>query len=436
MKIKSFFIIGIFFLSLVQVFPQQKLTIKEVIKIALENNYDIRLSKSDAAISDNNYSLGNAGFLPKLDLTGSQSRAETKTKQEYSDGSSVDNPDAGSNSTSANIALSWTLFDGFRMFTSYSKLREYKELGEIKLRSQIENSLSDVINTYYDIVRQKYNYKVAKESIGISEERVKLAEEKLSVGSASRLDVLRAKVDLNTDKSNLLSQEVTLSSLKVTLNGLLAKTVSLDFDVEDEIDLNPGMSFDLLKEAAFKNNADLQQAEKFKSLSSYDVSIARADYFPKISLNSGYNYQKSESDANLVKTNESYGYNYGLSLSWNLFNGFNTNLAYQNAIITLDKNEIILLATISEVESSLLIAYKNYEKNLEILQLEEENVSVAKENLNLAMEQFRLGILSPIEFRDIQKNYLTAQSRLSSARYLAKISEKDLLKQSGTLLKQ
>lgn len=436
MKIKSFFIIGIFFLSLAQVLPQQKLTIKEVIKIALENNYDIRFAKSDAAISDNNYSLGNAGFLPKLDLSGSQSRTVTNTKQEYSTGSSVDKTDAGSNSTNANIALSWTLFDGFKMFTSYSKLREYKELGEIKLRSQIENSLSDVMKTYYDIVRQKYNYKVAKESIGISEERVKLAEEKLSVGSASQLDVLRAKVDLNADKSNLLSQEVTLNSFKVTLNGLLARNVSLDFDVEDEIDIKPELIFGQLKEAALKNNTDLQQAEKSKSISSYDVSLTRADYFPKINLNSGYNYQKSESDANLVKTNRSYGYNYGLSLSWNLFNGLNTNLAYQNALITLDKNEINLLATINEVESALLIAYKNYEKNLEILQLEKENVSVAKENLDLALEQFKLGLLSPLEFRDVQKNYTTAQSRLSSARYSAKISEKDLLKQSGTLFPQ
>jgi outer membrane protein TolC len=435
-KIKNFFIIGIFFLSIVQVFPQQKLTIKEVIKIALENNYDIRFAKNDAAISDNNYSLGNAGFLPKVDVTGSKTQSVSTIQQEYSTGQTVNRPGSGTSATNAGVALSWTLFDGFKMFTSYSKLKEYKELGEIKLRSQIENSLSDVMNTYYDIIRQKYNYRVAKESIGISEERLKLAQEKLSVGSASQLDVLRAKVDLNADKSTLLNQEVTLSSLKITLNGLLARDASLDFDIEDEFDVKSGMSFDRLKEAAFKNNVDLQQAEKSKSLFSYDVSLTKADYFPKINLNSGYNYQKSQSEAGFFKSNTSYGYNYGLSLSWNLFNGFNTNLAYQNALITLDKIEINLLATINKVESALLIAYKNYEKNLEILQLEEENVSVAKENLDLAIEQFKLGILSPIEFRDIQKNYTTAQSRLSSARYSAKISEKDLLKQSGTLLPQ
>src|SRR3989339_546869 len=157
----SFLFLGILLISAAQYFPQQKLTLKEAINIALKNNYDILLAKNDAAISDNNYSLGNAGFLPKLDVTGSQTKTVTDTKQEYSDGRTVDKTSAGSNSTNAGVALTWTIFDGLKMFTSYSKLNEYKMLGEIKLRGQIENSVSDVIKTYYNIVQQKYNYRVA-----------------------------------------------------------------------------------------------------------------------------------------------------------------------------------------------------------------------------------------------------------------------------------
>ena len=436
MKTKVFLAVGFFFLTGTMLFSQQKLSLNEAIKIALENNYDINLAKRDLEISGNNYSLGNAGFLPRVDASGSQTRTVTKTKQEYSDGSSVDENEASSNSTYANIALSWTLFDGFKMFTSYSKLREYKELGEIQLRDQIENSLYDVIQTYYDLVRQKYLYRVAKESITISEERVRLAEEKLSVGSASQLDVLRAKVDLNSDKSNLLAQEVTINSLKVSLNKLLSRDVATDFDVDDAIEIKEGLSFDQLKEAAQKNNTTVLQYEKNKILSSYNVSLSKTNYFPIINLTSGYTYQKSQSDANLVKSNRSYGYNYGLNLSWNLFNGFTTQLQHENALISLDKSDIELRQSRALLESNMLIAYKNYEKNLEILKLEDENVSVAKENLDLAIDQLNLGSLSPLEFRDVQKNYTTAQSRLASARFTAKMSEKDLLKLSGMMLNQ
>ena len=435
MKARHFFIVVIFFLVFAQNYSQQKLTLEEAIKIALENNYDIRLAKNDAAISENNYSLGNAGFLPKLDITASQTKSSTNTKQEYSDGRSVDKTDATSTSTNANAALSWVLFDGFKMFTTYSKLREYKELGNLKLRSQIEKSISEVIQTYYNIVQQKYNYRVAQEGIEISRERVRLVEEKLSVGSASNLDLLRAKVDLNADRSNLLNQEVTLNTLKVSFNVLLARSVSFEFDVEENIDIQEGLTFNALKESAFKNNIDLLQSEKNINISSFDAGILKSDYFPKLTLNSGYNFQKSEAEANLVRSNQSNGYNYGLSLSWNIFNGFNTQLAYQNALISLDKYELLLQATKNYIKSSLLIAFRNYEKNIEILKLENENISTSKENLDLAFEQFKLGSLSPLEFREVQKSYIAAQSRLSTARYSAKMSERDLLKQSGMLLR-
>ena len=414
---------------------QQKLTLKEAISVALENNYDIRLAKSDAAISENNYSVGNAGFLPNLNVSASQTKTVSNTKQEYSSGQLVDKTSSGSNNTNAAATLSWTIFDGLKMFISFSKLKELKEIGEVKLRSQVELSVAEVIKNYYDIVRQKHNYNVTLESVAISEQRLKITEEKFSVGSASKLEVLSAKVDLNTDRSNLLNQEVVLNGLKVVLNNLLGRTVSEEFDVEDDVQILTGLDYNLLREEAFKNNVDIVQSEKSKNVSSYDVGIYRAEYMPRFTLNSGYTYSNSLSDAGFFKSNKTFGYNYGVSLAWNLFNGFATTLQYQNALIVVDKSEIRLSQTKALVESNLIIAFKNYEKNNEILALESENVSVAKENLDLAIEQIRLGSISPIEFRDVQKNYITAQSRLSSAQFNAKMSERDLLKQSGSLIK-
>lgn len=432
---KIIFTLGIFFILINAVHAQERLTLKDAIETALKNNYDILVAKGDAEISDNNYSLGNAGFLPRLDLSGAASRTITKTHQEYSTGQIVDKDNSGSKSQSASATLTWTIFDGLRMFVSYARLKEYKELGEVKLRAQVETSVADIIKTYYDIVRQKYNYKVALEGVSISEQRVKLTEERFSVGSASKLDVLRAKVDLNADKSNLLTQESTLNSLKVTLNTLLGRAISTEYDVEEEIDITKGLLFDQLKESAFRTNVDILQSEKNKNISEGDIGVYRADFMPRINLTTGYSYSNSVSDAGFFKTNENYGYNYGINLSWNLFNGFNSALQYQNAIISLDKNEIKLRQSKAVVEAALIVSYQNYEKNLELLNLEEENVSVAKENVDLALEQLRIGSLSPIEFRDVQKNYINAQSRLSTALFNAKISERDLLKQSGLLMK-
>jgi outer membrane protein TolC len=430
-----FFTIAALLLSCGNFYAQQKLTLKEAINIALENNYDIRIARTDAEISGNNYTVGNAGFLPNLNVSAAQTKTVSNTKQEYSNGSVVDKTSSGSTNTNASATLSWTIFDGLKMFISLSRLKELKEIGEVKLRAQVESSVAEIIKNYYDVVRQKHNYNVTLEGVAISEERLRITEEKFSVGSASKLEVLSAKVDLNTDRSNLLNQEVVLNGLKVALNTLLGRKVSLEFDVEDEVEILTGLNFNILLEDAFKRNVDVIQSEKNKNVSNYDAGIFRADYLPRITLSSGYNYQNSLSDAGFFKSNKTYGYNYGVNLAWNLFNGFATSLQYQNALINVDKSEIKLQQMKSAVESNLIIAFKNYEKNNEILSLEKENVSVAKENLDLAMEQIRLGSISPIEFRDVQKNYITAQSRLSVAQFNAKMSERDLLKQSGGLIK-
>lgn len=432
--IRKYFFIS--FSLILSLNAQTKLTLNDAIKIALERNYDIQLAKNDALLSENNYSIGSAGFLPKVDLSASRSRTINNTKQEYSSGQSVDKKNAGSNSTNANISLSWTIFDGLRMFTTLSKLKEYKELGDINFRKQVEATVYDVIKNYFDIIKQKQIYKSALENVSVSEERLKIVNEKFDVGSASKFDVLRAQVDLNSDKSNLLNQEIILNNLKITLNNLLSNNPNTDFDVEDSITVDDGLSFEKIRDIANEKNIFLQQAEKLKLISSYDVNSTISDFLPKVTLNTGYSYLKSIADAGLVKSNLSYGYNYGINFSWNIFNGFNSLIAYQNAKINFDKNVIYLEALKNDIESSLLTSYKVYKKNLELLNFEKMNLDVAKENLDLAFEQLKLGAISQIDFREVQKNYLSAQSRLITALYNAKISETDLLKQSGLIIKE
>lgn len=433
MKLKILFVLLVL-AAAAPIQAQQKLSLKEAIAIALENNFDIRMAKSDFEIADNSVTLGGAGFLPKVDLSASQTKTSTDTKQEYSNGTTVDKSSSKSTSTSAGVALTWTLFDGLKMFTSYSKLKEYRDLGEMKLRAQLENSIADVIKNYYDIVKQLYILNAASESVRISEERVKLTQDKLDVGSASKFDLLRARVDLNSDKSNLLNQEVIYNNLKVSLNALLARELSSDFNVDEDFSVKDGYTFEQLKNDAFRNNIDLLQSERNRTISELDVTLSKADYFPRLNFNTGFTYSNSESDAGFFKSNTNTGFNFGLSVSWNIFNGFNNRRDYENALITLDKNQLKVLSVKNSIESNLLVAFRNFSKNIEILRLEEENLSVAKENLELAMEQLKLGSLSAMEFRDVQKNYLTAQSRLYTAYHTAKISERDLLKQSGILM--
>jgi outer membrane protein TolC len=66
--------------------------------------------------------------------------------------------------------------------------------------------------------------------------------------------------------------------------------------------------------------------------------------------------------------------------------------------------------------------------------LEEENILLAKENVEIAMERYRLGLSTALELRETQKSLEEAYTRLINARYNMKLAETNLLRLSGRLL--
>jgi outer membrane protein, adhesin transport system len=87
-----------------------------------------------------------------------------------------------------------------------------------------------------------------------------------------------------------------------------------------------------------------------------------------------------------------------------------------------------------EVKADLLTMYYAYENNLRLVQMEEQNLGVARENLEIALERYRLGALSGIELREVQKSLLDAEERLISIKFQTKLAEISLLQISGRIM--
>ena len=101
---------------------QEPLTFEKAVEIGLQQNYSIRIARNEARVTENNRGLGTAGFLPKVDLSGST----TKTDADESSTSPSSVGDSKTDNSTAQIALQWTLFDGFQMFADN---RRYREIG-------------------------------------------------------------------------------------------------------------------------------------------------------------------------------------------------------------------------------------------------------------------------------------------------------------------
>ncbi|ESU23320.1 outer membrane efflux protein [Flavobacterium enshiense DK69] len=414
-------------------YGQEVLTVEEAVQIALKNNYDIKLASNDLEVSKENKSLANAGMLPRIDGTFTQNNNIQNTKQTQSTGEVRELNDAKNNNMTYGVNLGWTVFDGLKMFARYDQLQTLEKQGEVQLKSTILTKVSDVMTTYYDLVKQQQLIKALDTTIVISKQRLKLAENRFSIGKASKLEVLNAQVDMNQDLSNLLLLKQFFQISKVNLNALLARDSATDFKVEEEVTIDENLQLQELQDLVEKQNPQLQLALINKRVAELDLKQVRAERYPLVRLNSGYNFNKSESSLGFVSQSSSNGFNYGVAATLNIFNGFLQTKNEKIAKLQVDNSSLLIEQERQSISSELHSTYQTYLTNVELVKLEEHNEDIAKKNLEITLEKFKLGSIPTIEFRNAQENYINVKARNTSAKFQAKISEVMLNEIAGNI---
>ena len=412
---------------------QEILTVKDAVQLALENNFDIKIASNNAKIDATNVSLANAGILPNLEAVLTENNGILDTKQVQADGSTREKNNAKNMNLSYGLALNWTVFDGFKMFAKHEQLKQIEQLGNTELKFTILTRISDVMETYYQIVQQQQQLKVLDSTMIISELRLNLAKNRFSIGKASKLEVLNAEVDWNTDNTNLLQQKELYNNLKTNLNALLARAVTTDFVVVEEVAIDKSLNYVDLKTALDGQNPQLQMQILQKKIAELALKQVKGDRYPTIGLSSGYNFTRSESDLGFASRSSGNGLVYGINARMNIFNGSLQNRNEKAAKLALENANISLEQQKSQLESQLLASYTTYLTNIQLSELEDKNEKIAKQNLDITLEKFKIGTITTVEFRTAQLNYVTAQFRNNSAQFQAKLSEIALKELAGTL---
>lgn len=425
-------------LILQQANAQQILTLEDAIAAALKNNYDIRMSRNDSAsyALDNDYAY--AAFLPRLNGTASKTWNVNAQKQELQDGRKPSASGVKSNNLSASANLSWTLFDGLKMFATRDKLEEFERLGALGVKNQVVNTVATVITNYFNIVRQKQQTKAIEEQISINEERVKLADMKLSVGLGSKPELLQARVDLNAQRAARLQQLTLIAQLREQLNQLTGFRTGVVYDVQDSIPINTLLQYGDLKNNLEESNPGLLFAKKNIQIAELTVKERRAELLPTLNFNSAYNFTRTQNKT-VINTftallNQNSGFNYGFGLTVPIFNGFNTNRLIKQARLDVKYQTLFYENQLTLIDVGLNNAFKDYELQKQLLALEEENITLAKENVAIALERFRQGVSTYLELREAQISLEDAYSRLIAARYNTKLAETELLRLKGGLV--
>jgi adhesin transport system outer membrane protein len=427
-------VIFIFFVS--GAFAQEVYDIERCIQTGLEHNFNLRVVHNNEAIADNNYSKGNAGMLPVVTLSNRFGGTLNTTSQHYEDGSKVAAPYKNDNTGSAAMTMGMTIFRGFEVQTRYRELGEQAKLEGLKTQMAIENLVAAIVAEYNNYLQQMTLYDNLAYAVTLSRERVRIDEQRYLLGSASRMQLLQSIVYLNADSSRYARQNEVLRASQISLNELMATDDPGEAFLlsDDRITVDTTLDYDALLALALENNTSLQIASKNRIISEMDYKIIRSEIYPYLSLTSGYGYNYNGYGASELLNQQTHGLNYGLTLGWDIFDGLNKKREQSNARIGIESSQIRYEEVEQSVKADLLTIYYAYENNLQIMRLEEQNLKVAQENLEIALERYKLGSLAGLELREVQKSLLDAEERLISVKYQIKLAEISLYQLAGGIM--
>ncbi|WP_348797359.1 TolC family protein [Flavobacterium adhaerens] len=182
----------LFLFCIAKTSAQEVLTLEEAIKIALENNFEIKISKNNLKISETNVSIGNAGMLPTVTASVTDNNSVMNSSQTRQDGTTTSLDNAKNNSLTYGVNLGWTIFDGLKMFAKYDQLKEFQNMSDAQMKLTIINKISNVNNVYYDLIQEQQKLADLDSTIVISQKRLEFTKNRYSIGKNSKLDVLNA----------------------------------------------------------------------------------------------------------------------------------------------------------------------------------------------------------------------------------------------------
>lgn len=433
MKYNLFFQMILLFAMTFSMQAQEVLTIEQAVKIALENNYEIKISANDLKIDQTNVTVGNAGMLPKVSATVVDNNGIQYISQTRADGNVNSLNNATNNSLNYGVGLGWTIFDGFGMFARFDQLKELQKQGENEFKGTVITKVGDVMASYYDLVQQQQQLKAYDTTLVISKQRVELAQNRYTIGKASKLEVLNAQVDLNTDETNLLRQKELYANSKIQLNEILARDTATDFTVQENVTIDDQLLLPELTTLAEKQNPALQAQIINKRITELQLKQVKSTRYPTIGVNTGYNFAESESSLGFTSQSYSRGWTYGFNATLNLFDGLNQNRNEKVAKIQIENSDFLLQQQNQALKSQLATSYQTYLTNLQLIKLENKNEDIAQQNLEITLDKFRIGTITTLEFRTAQLNYINAKVRNSNAQFEAKLSEIILKQLAGNL---
>lgn len=411
---------------------QQRLTLSEAVNIAIKNSPGIRIVKNNLSISTINNDYGIAGGLPVVQITGSDNQQSVGLNQSLNTGTEIKRNGVGSNAAAIGLGASVPVYAGGRIQTEKKRLEQVESLNEQELTSSGLTVVSNVMLNYYDIVRQQNYAKTIQQSIAVSQKKLDIIQSQKEVGMANNADLFQAQLDLNAQKQLLEAQQLVIEQDKSELLTQLTLKIDSTIYIVDTIIVDKNIQLDSILNNLYIN-PDVIAADKQIRINELLEREIYGLRYPAVSVNTGFNFSKTRSDAGSVLLNQSYGPYVGLSFSVPIFNGGIYKKEYQISTINTNSARLLKDTLVLSYTSSVVKTWQSYTSNLRQLDTQQKNYDLSVQLVNLVLQRFQLKQATSIDVTLAQQTFQNAAYALVNISYAAKAAEIELRKLANRL---
>jgi multidrug efflux system outer membrane protein len=382
--------------------------LQELIRKGLAQNYDVRVAAERIVQAQAQLGVTNADLYPSLNGTSSF------TSQRYAKGEMSASPEL-TNFGKLGLSASWTP-DFWGKYRRASEAARAQLLGyEWARRAVLDTVVSNIATAYFQLRTLDRQLEINQRTLASRQDSLKLTRTLEAGGSDSMLDVREAEQLVFTSQAQIADLERQIEQQEDTLSTLLGDTphpIARGHSI-DQQSLLPSVPTGVPSEL-LERRPDIQQAETALIAANAEIGVARAAYFPEISLTGA-----AGSDSNALSrlfTGPSYAWNYGPSMSVPIFdakrirNNVRVSESEQRqAVLTYQQT----IANAFRDISKALIAYRKYR---EYREHEEEIVTSAADALHLSKIRYEQGQSSYLDVLTNDRTYLSAQLDLATAK--------------------
>lgn len=405
----------------------QKWTLSQCIDYALENNISLKQKKLTVEQNKLDTEQSEAALLPSLSFSTNQNmswRPWSQSTINLSGGTMTSTQSSVSYNGSYGLNANWTVWNGGQNTMNVKKNRMTETMGELSV-DQTANSIQEQITQYYvQILYQSEAVKVNEELKGTAHVAADRGKAMYEVGSIAKSDYIQLESQAAQADYNLVTSKSELDNYLFQLKQLLEITGDVPFEVETENISSTDVMQTIPTKAdvyatALTLRPEIQSGKLQVSSNEMDIKIAKAGYYPSISLTAGIGTSNSSANDNpffnQIKTNTNNSL--GLSLSIPIFDGKQNKTAVSKAKLQHTSSQLQL----QETEKELYKSIENYWLNATNAQNQyvyaETSLNSMKENYTLLAEKFDLGLINIVELNTGRTNLMQAAQQYLQAKY-------------------